>query len=180
MSGLRNHTLWPLVGAAAVLVLAFVAQLDLPVPTGAAPVALLPLCLFAMTCAAASARSGRSDIRRGAILVSVGVWLLISSLGLGGLDYSTSWPLLLVFIGLALVILPARCEGRAGGLALMAWGGLMWMAVNGVWGFTWANIWPLVLVIVGAQIAWRAIFDQRGRPAPDPENRPARRQRERR
>ena len=105
----------------------------------------------------ATGEAVRGHLRRGAILVAVGLWLLVSTPGIGGFDYSDSWPLLLVFIGFALVLFPNRCDGRVTGVSLIAWGGLMYVAVHGLWGFNWANVWPLVLVVVGAGITWRAL-----------------------
>jgi hypothetical protein len=47
---------------------------------------------------------GRQRSRRfGAWLVSVGLWGLISELRLFGFDYSTSWPLLIIFAGAVIV-----------------------------------------------------------------------------
>ncbi len=110
-----------------------------------------------MTRTADSSGTERGDLRRGAIIVAVGIWLLGSSLGVAGLDYSNSWPVLMMLIGLVLVLFPTGCDGRAGGVSLMAWGALMFVAVHGLWGFHWMNVWPLVLVVVGAGIVWRAI-----------------------
>jgi hypothetical protein len=47
---------------------------------------------------------GRPRSRRaGAWLVSIGLWGLVSELRVFGFDYSTSWPLLIIFVGAAIV-----------------------------------------------------------------------------
>ena len=103
----------------------------------------------------------RSDMRRGGIVVAVGLWLLASSLNIGGLDHSNSWPLLLVLIGVALAAVPRGRKGRFPGVILIAWGALAAIAVNRLWGFGWSNIWPLFLVVIGLEMVVNAISEQR-------------------
>ncbi len=103
----------------------------------------------------------RSDLRRGGIVVAVGLWLLASSLNIGGLDHSNSWPLLLVLIGVALAAVPRGRKGRFPGVILIAWGALAAIAVNRLWGFGWSNIWPLFLVVIGLEMVVNAISEQR-------------------
>jgi hypothetical protein len=50
-------------------------------------------------------RHGRRRPRRGAVwLLSIGLYGLVSQYRLFGLDYSTSWPLLIVAVGLNMVL----------------------------------------------------------------------------
>jgi len=57
--------------------------------------------------------------RRSSVPLLFGVWLLITTTGFLGFDLTSSWPLLIVFIGLGLVIdgvvLAARPEARVPG-----------------------------------------------------------------
>lgn len=49
-------------------------------------------------------RLGQPETRSsGTWLIAIGTWLQISKIHLFGLDYGSSWPLLLVFIGIATV-----------------------------------------------------------------------------
>lgn len=49
-------------------------------------------------------RGGRPRSRRGGFwLLAVGVWGWISEAGIFGLDYATSWPLLIVALGITIV-----------------------------------------------------------------------------
>ena len=34
-----------------------------------------------------------------------------------------------------------------GGLVLIGWGALCWIAVHRLWGFSWASIWPLIIIL---------------------------------
>ena len=115
----------------------------------------------------------RSDLRRGGIVVVVGLWLLASIQGVRGFDFSDSWPFLLILIGAVMAIFPAsgrgscRDRGRWGGVMMMIWGGLAFVAVRGLWGFGWFNIWPLFLVVVGLEMVVNALVQQRRSRHPD-------------
>jgi hypothetical protein len=108
-----------------------------------------------------SCRSDRSDLRNGGIVVAVGLWLLATSMHIGGLDYTHSWPFLLILIGAVTAVFPPACKGAWSGVMLMAWGGLAVIAVYRLWGFGWFNIWPLFLVVVGLEMVINAIVQQR-------------------
>jgi hypothetical protein len=108
------------------------------------------------------------ELRKGLILLAVGTWLLFNTLGLFGLAYHRSWPLLLILIGLAMTIAPKRserCSGVRSGVFLMAWGVLAWVATSSLWGFGWDNIWPLFLIGLGLSIVWKAVNEQRRKGA---------------
>ena len=123
----------------------------------------LPLLPMLFLFAAVRIGQGRSnrEIRGGAILIAVGIWLLVSTLGLFGLDHGDSWPLLLILIGIVLTLLPDGCGRRSSGLVLIGWGALCWIAVHRLWGFSWANIWPLIIVLVGIGIIRSALSEQK-------------------
>lgn len=48
-------------------------------------------------------RSGRRSRRSGGWLLWVGIWGLVSEFHVLGLDYATSWPLLVIGVGLGMV-----------------------------------------------------------------------------
>ncbi len=106
-------------------------------------------------------REDRADFRRGGIVVAVGLWLLASSLHIGGLSYANSWPLLLILIGVVISLFPQCGKGPLSGVLLIAWGVLAVIAVHGLWGFGWFNIWPLFLIVVGVEMVVNAIVAQR-------------------
>ena len=115
------------------------------------------------------------ELRQGLILLAVGTWFLFNTIGLFGLAYHRSWPLLLILIGLATTIAPKpseRCGGVRSavyiwpsGVFLMAWGALAWVATSRLWGFGWGNIWPLFLIGLGLSIVWKAVNEQRRKGA---------------
>ena len=115
-------------------------------------------------------RSG--ELRKGLILLAVGGWFLLNTLGAFDFAYDGTWPLLLIFIGLAMTISPVpkeRCRGVRPGVFLIAWGTLAWIAENRLWGFRWDNIWPLFLIGAGLSIVLGALGNQRRAPsAPEP------------
>lgn len=106
-------------------------------------------------------RSPGRDIRRGAVLLAIGAWLLLGTLGDPARDYGRSWPVLLVFLGIAFLLTPVGDGGRRPGPSLIVIGALCWIAVEGAWGLDWHSVWPLFLVLAGAGLVWRAIEEQR-------------------
>jgi hypothetical protein len=103
------------------------------------------------------------ELRKGFIMLAVGIWFLANTLDLFGLSYGDSWPLLLILIGLAMTLAPRTEEScdRMSGVILMAWGFLFWTVTHSLWGFTWTNVWPLFVVGAGLNIVWRALAEQR-------------------
>ena len=97
-----------LLGAALILVgLAFLAdQADLIHVTISERIwPFFPLFYGLVRLFAPGYRNGRRRPRRGAVwLLSIGIYGLISQYRLFGLDYSTSWPLLIVAAGLNMVL----------------------------------------------------------------------------
>ena len=125
---------------------------------------------------------GRRDLRKGLILLAVGTWFLLNTLGIWEriaevgwnraqvgnvvLGYHSSWPLLMILIGVAMTIAPDSCGRRSPGPLLIGWGALCWVAMTGLWGFHWSSIWPLVLVLVGLSIVWNSLQTQKNRRRP--------------
>jgi ABC-type Fe3+-siderophore transport system permease subunit len=108
-------------------------------------------------------RGGRGELRKGLILLAVGLWFLANTLEVGGLDYESSWPLLLILIGVAMTAAPRagrRACCSAQGPVLILWGALAWIATHHVWGLSWTSVWPLALVAIGVGIVWRAVAEQ--------------------
>lgn len=117
-----------------------------------------------------SRRDGRRDLRRGALLLAVGIWLLVGTLIGGRLSPGNSWPLLLILLGVAFALTPCRERGgRRFGVLLASWGALAWIAENRIWGLEWHSIGPLVMVTVGILLIWSSIQRQQdGGRAPSP------------
>lgn len=111
-----------------------------------------------------SSRDGRRDLRRGALLLAIGFWLLAGTLAGPQLAPGRSWPLLLVLIGGALALTPSHRHGRRPGVLLIAWGTLAWVAEHRLWGLEWRSVGPLILVTIGVLLVWTSILDQRDRP----------------
>lgn len=134
------------------------------------PGQLWPLFLLGIAAVVVGGRRTRSELRKGLILLAVGIWLLVNTLQIGGLDYGDSWPLLLILIGLAITFTPASrrrvCCGMEGPV-LILWGSLAWIAIHRLWGIGWDNVWPLVIVAIGLSIVWRAVADQLKRRTPE-------------
>jgi hypothetical protein len=70
---------------------------------------------FAGSCAASSewrdrrgGRRGRGAASGGIWLIGIGLWMLVSQMHIFGLAFSTSWPLLLVFVGLIMIVRGVR------------------------------------------------------------------------
>ncbi len=94
------------------------------------------------------------------VLTAVGCWLLINSLEIYGLDWGESWPILLILIGLAKIILPERGQ-RSSGVLLLLVGCWTFVNVFEVWGLYWDNSWSIALIAFGLFIVWKALFEDR-------------------
>jgi hypothetical protein len=110
--------------------------------------------------------SGSAEARRGGawMLVLAG-WMLLNTLGIAGLWWSNSWPLLPLLLGLFQIAWPEGRGERFGGLVLVAIGLWLLLATRGVLGLDLSTSWPLVLVFVGVAIALRALSQARSRAA---------------
>lgn len=100
--------------------------------------------------------------REGLTILLVGLWLLINTLGLFGLGFRDSWPVLLVLLGLGRVVLPAE-ESRAGGFFLILIGVWLQISVLGLFGLDFEDSWPLAIIFGGIYIIVRAFEAERGR-----------------
>jgi len=163
---------WPLIAAGVMVslfgVLVWADRIDHR--TVVFPHQLWPMFLLVIGAVVIGGGRGREELRKGMILLAVGLWLLVNTLDIGGLDFGGSWPLLLILIGLAITFSPSggRRVCRSGqGPLLILWGSLAWIAMHQLWGLTWGTVWPLLVVAIGLSIVWRAIVDQRPRTHPD-------------
>lgn len=167
----RNGSQWPLlIAGGLIIVFGLLLLLDgVEHQVVAYPGQLWPLFLLAVAAVVVGGHEHREELRKGLILLAVGIWFLVNTLGIGGLDYSDSWPLLLILIGLAITVTPRGrriCSGMPGPV-LILWGALAWIATRQLWGLSWGTVWPLALVAIGAAIAWNAIAEQLRREPPD-------------
>lgn len=109
---------------------------------------------------------GEDDAGRrgsGAFLVLLGVWFLINTFEIFGLDWDESWPLLLILIGLGRFAFPRGGRARGRGVFLILLGLWFQLTVLGVWGLDWDESWPLLIVFAGIFIVWQA-FEAARRP----------------
>ena len=112
-------------------------------------------------------RKARKDragsITAGMILITLGAVFLSGQLGLASLrDLWMWWPLVLIAIGIAHMVLGNDGEGWVSGLTNLFLGGVF-LAINFRWfGFGWGDGWPLIFVAIGASMVMKAMFG-RGR-----------------
>ena len=121
---------------------------------------LWPVIVIVVGLARLSGAETRRERGGGLVLTSVGLWLLLNTLGILGLDWSESWPLLLILIGTAKLLIPENCR-RSPGLLLILIGAWAFLNVFEVWGLHWGNSWPIALVIAGLFIIWKALTEGR-------------------
>ena len=121
---------------------------------------LWPLIVIVVGVVRLSSAETRRKRSGGLVLTVVGVWLLLNTLGILGLDWSESWPLLLILIGVAKMLIPDDCR-RSSGLELILFGVWAFLNVFEVWGLHWSNSWPIALVIAGLFIIWKALTERR-------------------
>jgi hypothetical protein len=119
---------------------------------------LWPVILVALGLARLGGNDDAHQRRSGLTLVIIGLWLLVNTLELFDLDWGTSWPLLLIGLGIGKLVFPEK-DGRSGGLLLLLIG--IWALLNvlGLWGLYWDTSWPFAIIIVGLTIVWKALFD---------------------
>jgi hypothetical protein len=105
------------------------------------------------------AASAEAKGRRGGVwVVIVGVWLLITTLGVLDFGWTDSWPLLIVAGGLIDVLWPTPEDDRYDGFVWLAVGCWLLLTVRHFFGLTWRDSWPLLLVFVGAAIVLKALL----------------------
>jgi LiaF transmembrane domain/LiaI-LiaF-like transmembrane region len=103
--------------------------------------------------------SDRHRQRHALTFIFIGCWLLINTLGLFGLDWGVSWPLVLVAVGLGRVLGCTTTAGRAQGVFLILLGAIFQAMTLGYLGLDFDLTWPLVLVAIGLWIILRAFLD---------------------
>lgn len=103
----------------------------------------------------------RRGNRGGMFLIAVGLWLLVCSLSLFGVTYGNGWPLLLIFLGLAHLVV--RRE-RAFGL-LLTGVGIAFLAARSDWfEVDMSTYWPVLVIAGGFFIIIRSLSRQLGSP----------------
>jgi len=105
-------------------------------------------------------QTGRTASRLmwGLFLIGLGVVLMLDYEGLvPWLHHHTSWPLIVVAIGLVQAATGWSAKRLAGGVTLMLIGGWLWIAANRWHGLDWTNSWPLALVASGIGMIVRAL-----------------------
>jgi hypothetical protein len=90
--------------------------------------------------------------------VLVGIWFLVNSLGLFGLFWNDSWPVLIVELALLRIVWPHGDEDRAGGLMMLSVGIWLCLVVTHSFGLQWKTAWPLLLVLVGLSMMVKSVF----------------------
>jgi hypothetical protein len=113
---------------------------------------LVPMALGAYQIATAA---GRKNLRDGLWMLAIGSWLLINTLGLFGLWWSSSWPLILIAAGVIGLALPKRSEPRNEALWPLGIGLWALATIQGWGGLTWSNSWPLLVIFVGLGMVLR-------------------------
>ena len=124
---------------------------------------LWPLIVIAVGASRLMKAETAKDRRGGWVVLFVGVWLLISSLALFGLDFQYSWPLVLVAVGLGNVIGGTGAGEWVKGAFLILLGGWMLAVVLHYQGLSWQNSWPLMLVGGGLYIVVTAFLPRAAR-----------------
>jgi hypothetical protein len=115
--------------------------------------------LFVIFLGAARVMGDGRDRRGGLTLLLMGCWMLINTLHLFDLSWHSSWPLVLVAVGLAKGVTGRSLAGRSQGLYLIVMGGLMQALVLGAFGLDLRESWPLILIAIGFWIVLRAFHD---------------------
>jgi hypothetical protein len=135
-----------------------VAQLDLLEVSELVP--LWPLIVVGVGVAMATA-GGRDARRSGAWVALIGAWLLVNTLEVGGFNWWTSWPLVVILAGAFEVAWPNAGEARGSGLFTIAIGVWLLVATQGWFGLGWRDSWPVLLVLVGSSMVGRALLQAR-------------------
>ena len=122
---------------------------------------LWPLILVCIGIVRFAAQGDSERRRSGLVLTIVGLWLLVNTLELFDLDWGTSWPLLLIGLGLGKLLYP-EADGRAGGFLLLLIG--IWAQINvlELWGIYWEDSWPFAIIIFGLFLVFKALFGGSG------------------
>jgi hypothetical protein len=104
----------------------------------------------------------------GLTIVLIGVAILVEKNAHWRLHFDIRWwPFLLMFFGLARMIVPGEHKGRArsrrGGFWLLAVGVWAWISEAEFFGFDYSTSWPLLLIALGINIVWRSLEGPPGR-----------------
>lgn len=109
---------------------------------------------------------GRAGSRlTGLLLVAVGVWLILSGLGVRMPRVEHAWPVLLIGVGLALLA-EAGFGARGAlfvGVIVTLTGGFLLLFAVGAWGSSWADLntlWPVFLLIIATAFLTLYLVDE--------------------
>ncbi len=123
---------------------------------------LWPLFPVAVGASFLASAQDRKRQRMGGLLMVVGTWMLISTLGLFDLYWDNSWPVLLLMLGVFSAIFPKEGEARSGSYWLFVVGIWGLVSTQGWFGFTLGNSWPLMMIAGGGALVWEAVAKRRG------------------
>ena len=107
----------------------------------------------------AAAQSQR-DRHRGYLLVTVGIWMLLTTLHVWDLQWRNSWPVLLIMLGLLHLVVPRSKDGRSPAFWLLVVGIWGLVATRRLWDLDYGTAWPLFLIAVGAYMIWGGLKDR--------------------
>ena len=149
-----------------------------------------PMILIAIGVGFLASASDTEGRRRGLFIMTVGIWMLLTTLHVFGLEWRNSWPVLLLLLGTLNLFAPRRGCVRilpitdiskvpaalAGDKARDDRSSAFWLFVVGLWGlavthhlwgFTYGNSWPIFLVAGGASMVWEGLRRKKRASASD-------------
>ena len=98
----------------------------------------------------------------GSAIILIGLALLVERNDWWGIHIDVSWwPMVLLFVGFARIVVPGERDGRPASRR----SGL-WLLSIGVWGLVietplfgldYSTAWPLLVIVLGINIAWDAL-----------------------
>jgi hypothetical protein len=98
-------------------------------------------------------------------LILLGVFFLLMRLDVIDVHLWRSWwPMILIALGLAWIVVPGRPRQMASGVTFVLIGLWFFACIEHWFGFTYRTAWPLLVVFVGIEMVLNSFFD-RGGPA---------------
>ena len=106
--------------------------------------------------------SRHSGLLIGGVLIILGVFLLLSKLGvLGDFEIKTFWPLILVAVGIVKLFGREDPPGRVWGLMLIGAGTLVQLHYLEVLTLKWELVWPALLIVFGLFVLGSSVYRAR-------------------